>query len=152
MSGLHVSKAVPVRPLELPQDQPALLTHLRALYSSIDDAMLLRRLAEVRQGGWECIAAVTQRAGGELMLGLSGYWIQARLCYGKYLYVDHFIVTEEERCRSVGRIMWRELERIAHQHGCKRIVLDTHVTSTLAQRFWMNQGCGIVGFHFGKQL
>ncbi|MCW5731091.1 MAG: GNAT family N-acetyltransferase [Alphaproteobacteria bacterium] len=153
MSGAHSPKdAVVLRPLALPQEQTTLVAQLRVLYPSIDEVTLLGHLANVRQLGWECIVAVAQGGEAGAVVGLSGYWIHVRLCYGKYLYVDHFIVAGGERRRGVGRIMWRELERIAHEHGCERIVLDTFVTNSVAQRFWMNQGCGIVGFHFGKQL
>lgn len=144
--------AVILRPLELPQDQAALLAQLRALYPSIDEATLLRRLVDVRLGNWECITAVLQGGSPHAMSGLCGYWIQARLCYGKYLYVDHFIVNSEERCQGIGRIMWYELERIARERGCERIVLDTFITNSVGHRFWMSKGCSIAGLHFGKAL
>jgi ribosomal protein S18 acetylase RimI-like enzyme len=153
MSQIKIQEStVTLRSLKLPQDQPSLLAQLRVLYQSIDQATLLSRLAEVQRHGWECIVAIRQRGDAEVVLGVAGYWIQTRLCYGKYLYIDHFIVSTEDRCNGVGGIMWMELERIARNFGCERIVLDTFVTNSVAQRFWMNRGCTIVGFHFGKAL
>lgn len=153
MSQIKIQEcAIKLRPLKLSQDQSSLLAQLRVLYQSIDDATLLSRLAEVQQHGWDCIAATKQCGDSEVVLGVTGYWIQTRLCYGKYLYIDHFIVSMEDRRNGVGAIMWTELERIARSFGCERIVLDTFVTNSVAQHFWMNRGCTIVGFHFGKAL
>ena len=110
--------------------------------------LLRARMGEVQGAGWECIGAFS----GEALLGIGGYWIQHRFCYGRYLYVDHFIVDGGERGHGLGKRMWQEMERIARARGCERIVLDTFVTNAVAQRFWMDQGCKIVGFHFGKPL
>ncbi|MES2939431.1 MAG: GNAT family N-acetyltransferase [Pseudomonadota bacterium] len=147
-------QAAVLRPLRFPRDQEAFLLHLRALYPSIAEDTLLRRLDDVEAGGWECIGAFEEGEGrAEVqMLGMSGYWIQNRFCYGRYLYVDHFIVGDDERGRGLGQLLWHALERIARERGCERIVLDTFVTNAVAQRFWMNQGCRIVGLHFGKPL
>lgn len=146
-----VTDAIVLRPLAFPQDEAAFMAHLRALYPSISEDTLRIRLENVRQGSWECIVAL-EGNGAAKMAGMSGYWIQHRLCYGRFLYVDHFIVSDVVRSRGVGNLMWRELERIARESGCTRIVLDTYVTNSVAQRFWMNQGCNVVGFHFGKPL
>ncbi len=149
-------QAAVLRPLGFPQDQEAFLGHLRVLYPSIAEDTLRKRLGAVQDGGWECIGAFAKGEGeGKCegaMLGMSGYWIQHRFCYGKYLYVDHFIVDASERGLGLGERMWQALERIASERGCERIVLDTFVTNSVAQRFWMNQGCRIVGLHFGKPL
>ena len=86
------------------------------------------------------------------MVGISGFSIQNRFSYGRFLYVDHFIVSGGERGRGVGQRMYQELERIARERGCERTVLDVLVTNAVAQRFWMNQGCYMEGLHFGKPL
>lgn len=145
------TESVLLRPIVFPRDQAAFMTLLSALYPSIPEDTLQMRLHKVREGSWECIGAFTGD-GPETMVGMSGYWIQHRLCYGRFLYVDHFIVSNEERTRGVGKRMWQRLEQTARERGCERIVLDTFVTNSVAQRFWMNQGCGIVGFHFGNSL
>jgi ribosomal protein S18 acetylase RimI-like enzyme len=151
-NNVIIENKIALRPLRIPQDRASLLTYLRLLYQSIDETTLLARLAEVQQHGWECIVAVEHCEDTEKVLGLTGYWLQTRMCYGKYLYVDHFIVSTENRCSGVGGIMWNQLECIARDSSCERIVLDTFVTNSVAQRFWMNHGCSVVGFHFGKAL
>lgn len=146
-------QAAVLRPLTFPQDEETFLGHLRALYPSIPEYTLRARLEGIRDAGWECIGAFTTDAQGrDTMVGMSGYWILNRFCYGRYLYVDHFIVDGGGRGRGLGRRMWEALERIARERGCERMVLDTFVTNSVAQRFWMNQGCRIVGLHFGKPL
>lgn len=142
---------ITIRPLSFPRDQASFLAHLGNLYPSIGADVLLGRLASVRNAGWRCIGAFGLEA-PETMLGMAGFWIQTRFCYGSYLYVDHFIVDERQRRRGAGQTLWDELETLAAEAGCERIVLDTFVTNSTAQRFWMNRGCNIVGLHFGKPL
>jgi ribosomal protein S18 acetylase RimI-like enzyme len=142
-----------LRPLKFSGDEEPFFSYLRTLYPSISECTLRSRLEDIRDAGWECIGAFGHDAQGrETMIGMSGYWIMIRFCYGRYLYVDHFIVDKCGRGRGLGQQLWESLERIARERDCERIVLDTFVTNSVAQRFWMNQGCQIVGLHFGKQL
>lgn len=152
MTRAHLATdAIVLRPVAFPKDETAFMAHLRVLYPSIPVDTLRMRLDDVRQGTWECIVAIEGDDAANVA-GMTGYWIQHRLCYGRFLYVDHFIVSNGLRSRGVGKRIWQELERIARERGCTRIVLDTFVTNSVAQRFWMNQGCSVVGFHFGKPL
>jgi len=142
-----------VRPLRFPQDFEPFLAHLKVLYPSIGEDVLRRRFDRVQAEGWKCIGTFTFGDGDPaMMIAMCGFWIQHRFCYGRYLYVDHFIVADADRGRGVSSQLWESLEQIARDNGCERIVLDTFVTNSRAQRFWMNRGCQIVGLHFGKPL
>jgi GNAT superfamily N-acetyltransferase len=145
------SPEVQFRPVVFPRDEAAFMAHLRALYPSINEATRYARLEEVRQGTWACIGAFAGDA-KRTMVGAAGYWIQNRLCWGRFLYVDFFIVSRRERCFGVGRHMWKELERVARDHGCRRIILDTAKFDSPARRFVMKLGCSILGLSFGKTL
>lgn len=141
-----------LRPLRLDADISSLLSLLRVLYPSIEESLLLSRIRAIQHQGWSCNLALERIASHDVVVGLAGYWVQTRICYGRYLYVDHFIVSDHARSRGVGAAMWDALETSARSAECERIVLDTFIANSVAQRFWMNRGCHIVGFHFGKHL
>ena len=44
------------------------------------------------------------------------------------------------------------LEKHAKTIGCEALELNAYVTNHAAQKFWMNEGHRIIGFHFQKKL
>lgn len=125
-----------------------ILPLLGELYGSISPETLRERLHLVREDGWRCAALIV----GDDLLAVAGYWVTARFCYGKYLYVDHFIVADGQRRAGLGQVLLAYLHDMARAEGCERLVLDTYVANDSAQRFWFKNGFKIVGFHFGKDL
>jgi GNAT superfamily N-acetyltransferase len=138
--------------LEFPAERPGFLHLLASLYPAISPADLEARFDEVKQRGWCCVGLFDSARRAERLIGMAGYWLATRFCYGRFLYVDHFIVQSEYRGGGVGVKLWEHLEEVARASACRRIVLDTFVMNSVAQRFWMNAGLSIVGFHFGKEL
>ncbi len=143
--------AFEIRELEFPGDNAVFMRQLKKLYTNTNPEILERRFQCVRESGWACIGAFFSNSPNDFV-GISGFSIQHRFAYGKFLYVDHFIVSEECRGRGVGTLLYKTLEKISHVRGCQRVVLDALVTNTVATRFWFNNGFYIEGFHFGKAM
>lgn len=111
-----------------------LMRELRPHVTSADE--LLARVARMRRQGYRILGA---RDKGQLV-ALAGYRLQENLVYGPFLYVDDLVVTGDSRG---GRWGARLLDALAHQgrrEGALRLVLDTGLANSLAQRFYFRQG------------
>lgn len=131
----------------LTEELPKTLPLLSSFYPQLSDEILSKRLSEISGLNWKCIGVFDHGK----MIGLSGYWLNTRLYCGKYLYIDHFIVDGEYRCRGTGAKLLDYLKRLAKNSCCEHVCLDTFVTNSLAQSFWSRHGFNIVGFHYIAQ-
>ena len=120
---------------------------LSQLYSQLSKELLLTRLAEISGLNWRCIGVFDQN----IMVGLSGYWLNTRLYCGKYLYIDHFVIDNKRRGDGVGTQLLIYLKQLAKDNNCEQVCLYTFVANSLAQSFWLRHGFSIVGFHFITQ-
>ncbi len=139
--------AVVIRPLVTDADHLGLLAVLHDWYG-IDTATLSSRLDAVRQGGWQGVGMFASASGR--LLGVAGWWIETRLCHGRYLYVDHFVVIEAQRRLGLGRELLAYLGRLARQQRCERIILDVARSNEAAQAFWQREGFTAVGLHCSR--
>ena len=85
-------------------------------------------------------------------IALAGYRLQENLIYGSFLYVDDLVVADSYRGRQWGARLLDELEGIARQAGCRKLVLDTALSNALAQRFYFRQGLLTGAMRFSKAL
>lgn len=121
---------------------------LLRLYPSIGKDVITSRLQEVSKSDWECL--VLRESDG--IIGLSGFRIMDRICYGKFLYIDHFIIDENRQSSGAAKFLLDRIVDISESMKCESVILDTFVTNSRAQHFWMKGGFKIVGFHFQKTL
>lgn len=87
---------------------------------------------------------------GDTLIGCSGYWLRTRFWCGRQLDVDNFIIHADHQRGGVGTQLLQWLEHKAKAENCQLIVLDTYVTYTHAQRFYLNQGFALTGYHVTK--
>ena len=85
-------------------------------------------------------------------VGLSGYWVNAKLYSGKYLEVDNFVVDEAFRSAGVGKLLLDWMEQEARQLKCDTVMLDAYVTNSAAHRFYFREGFHIKSYHFYKSI
>jgi GNAT superfamily N-acetyltransferase len=106
-------------------------------------------LRQMVQNGYRMVGAFS--AAGACV-GLSGFWISAKLYSGKYLEPDNFVVGEAYRSDGVGKLLsdWMQ-EEARHQH-CDTVMLDAYVTNSAAHRFYFREGFHVKSFHFFKSL
>ena len=60
--------------------------------------------------------------------------------FGRFLYVNDLVVRASARRHQWGTSVLDKLRSIAAEHGCSRLVLDTALPNTLAQRFYFRAG------------
>lgn len=89
---------------------------------------------------------------GGIPVGLGGYRQQENTIYGKFIYVDDLVVSKNKRGSGLGEMLLDAIRLEAQQLGCKRLVLDTGMANSLAQRFYFRQGMLALGLHFNETL
>lgn len=106
------------------------------------------RIARMRQQSYRLLAGMHANQA----VALAGYRFQENLIYGRFLYVDDLIVDGTRRGGRWGARLLHALDAIAREAGCARLVLDTGLANSLAQRFYFRQGLLSSALHFSKNL
>ena len=96
-------------------------------------ALACRRMGE---DGYRILAAWDDNA----VVALAGYRVQVNFVFGKFLYVDDLVTRESARGQQWGAQLIERLRLTSAEEGCSRLVLDTAMTNTLAQRFYFRAG------------
>lgn len=123
------------------------------LILQLNPDMPLPRYHELLQhmlpNGYRMVAAFT---GAGQCVGLSGFWISAKLYSGKYLEPDNFVVDTAHRSAGVGKLLSDWMLQEAQRHHCDTVMLDAYVTNAAAHRFYFREGFHVKSFHFFKSL
>lgn len=85
-------------------------------------------------------------------LALAGYRLLENFIHGRFCYVDDLVTASEVRCQGVGASLLNSVAVIAREYGCARIVLDTAIGNTQAQKFYQRVGYCASGLHFYRDL
>jgi GNAT superfamily N-acetyltransferase len=137
-----------VAELDVAKYRSAILGLLGEIYPAVPQETLGDRFDVIENSGWRCAGVSVH---GEL-IALSGFWVQTRFYCGRYLYVDHFVVTSARRLQQIGQRLLAFLHELAVAEGCELTCLDTFVTNTRAQDFWLREGYQWVGKHFTRPI
>ncbi|TFW29722.1 GNAT family N-acetyltransferase [Duganella callida] len=86
------------------------------------------------------------------VVALAGYRYQENTVYGRFLYVDDLVSAESHRSRRWGARLLDRLTHYARDAQCVRLVLDTALTNSQAQRFYFREGLVMTSVRFGKAL
>ncbi|MDB5999073.1 MAG: family N-acetyltransferase [Rhizobacter sp.] len=113
-----------------------------------DAADLIDRVTRMRKDSYRLLAV--WRDGKAI--ALAGYRLQENLVYGRFLYVDDLVTLDTARGEGWGARLLDALTQTAGEAGCARLVLDTAVTNTSAQRFYTREGLDNGAMRFGKSL
>lgn len=84
--------------------------------------------------------------------GLAGYRLTENTVHGPFVYVDDLVVTETLRGSQVGADLLDAVSAVAREHNCRKLVLDTGLQNSLAQRFYFRYGLLATGLHFVQSL
>jgi GNAT superfamily N-acetyltransferase len=142
-------RAVPVVGELNPREHRAgVLALLGEIYPAVPPNLLAARLAVIQGSGWRCAGGFLDGA----LVALSGFWVQTRFYCGRYLYIDHFVVTGRRRSQRIGAQLLDFLHALAVVEGCEQTCLDTFITNEAAQRFWQREGYTAVGRHFVRPV
>jgi ribosomal protein S18 acetylase RimI-like enzyme len=141
MNETHSTGGQPEDPVlrhaETEQELRACFPVMRELRPQLaNEQDLLERVQRMRGQGYRLLAAWH---GGQA-LALAGYRPQENLVYGRFLYVDDLVVAQADRGKRLGARLLQHLRTVAHDAGCRELVLDTALSNALGQRFYFRQG------------
>jgi len=120
------------------------MRELRPLLQS--SLAFLDRVRTQSPQGWRLLAEWR----GATPIALAGYRRMDNLVHGRFIYVDDLVTTEAERGSGAGERLLAEIERIARAEDCAKVVLDTGLANSRAQRFYFRCGLLATGLHFTK--
>lgn len=126
----------------------SIIPFLHILNNKIDEGTLKNRLEEMIQQGYECVGAYDE----DKLIGISGLWIFTRYYVGKFIEPDDVVMMPEYRNSGIGQMLINWIYEYGKSKGCIASELNCYITNAAGQRFWMNQGYKIIGFHFQRSL
>jgi ribosomal protein S18 acetylase RimI-like enzyme len=85
-------------------------------------------------------------------IALAGYRDKEMLIHGSFIYVDDLITRESQRGKKLGEKLLTHIFEDAKAHHYSRVILDTGISNSLAQRFYFRMGMLAVGMHFSYEL
>ena len=88
----------------------------------------------------------------DVCIGISGYWLGAKLYSGKYIEIDNFVIDEAHRSKGAGKLLLDWMLEEARKFGCKHAMLDAYVENFKAHAFYYREGFIARGFHYLKKL
>jgi len=74
------------------------------------------------------------------------------LAWGRFLYVDDLVTTDEQRSKGNGARMLSWLREYAVKEGCSELHLDSGMQRLDAHRFYEREGMSKTGFHIAEKL
>lgn len=125
----------------------SVMQQLRPHLTDADD--MLARVQRMQQSAGYRMLAVLNNTN---VIAIAGYRLQENLIYGPFLYVDDLVTLNTARGQRCGAKLLQTLQTIAMDAGCSRLVLDTGLANSLAQRFYFRQGLLSSGLHFSMTL
>ncbi len=129
-------------------DLPMIIPFLRLLNDSIPVETLEERLEEMIRQGYECVGVFD----GNRLAGICGLWFLTKYYVGKHVEPDNVIIHPDYRGTGIGEQMMNWIYAYARSKGCIASELNCYVSNTGGQKFWINEGYQIIGFHFQKKL
>jgi hypothetical protein len=88
---------------------------------------------------------------GEIVC-VTGYRIISNLCFGKTLYIEDLVTSENLRSKSYGEKMIGWLKEVASSELCKVLHLDSGTHRARAHKFYFSQDFFISDYHFYMEL
>lgn len=125
-----------------------ILPMLRVLNPHFTDELMLARLTEMSEQGYECAAAFHN----DEIVGCCGIWIFTKVYCGRFIEPDNVCVHPEWRSSGLGAKLIDWVMRYGEANGCDVAELNAYVHNGSGHKFWMNQGFKILGFHFQREF
>lgn len=127
---------------------PEVIPFWQLLDNTLSKELLSQRLQEMIRQDYKCVGIYE----GNKLIGISGVWILVKYYMGKHIELDNVVIDPEYRGQGLGELLSEWVLTYAKSIGCNSAELNCYVSSFSAQKFWMNQGYKIVGYHFQQKI
>ena len=88
----------------------------------------------------------------EKVCGITVFRIVEKTYSGRELYCDDLVTDEILRSSGIGHALIAYMEKIASEHGCDTLALDSGTQRQQAHKFYFREGLTIPAFHFSKPV
>ena len=121
---------------------------LRVLNEKIEEDILKQRLEDMIRQGYQCVGIYDEDA----LAGISGMWFLTKYYVGKHIEPDNVIILPQHRGKGLGEQLMKWIYEYARSQGCIASELNCYVSNHGGQKFWINEGYRVIGFHYQKML
>lgn len=121
---------------------------LKLLNQEIPEDVLKSRLNEMIVQGYVCVGIYS----GEKIIGIAGMWIRTNYYAGKHIEPENVILQEEYRSAGIGKALITWIQEYGASNGCLALELNCYLANKRGQKFWLDQGLGIIGLRFQKRF
>jgi GNAT superfamily N-acetyltransferase len=121
---------------------------MRELRPHVSEEKFVARVRLQEQSGYQ-LALVEDDSE---IVAVAGFRTGENLAWGRFLYVDDLIATENRRSRGYGAALLSWLRDYASTAGCRQMHLDSGLQRADAHRFYEREGMSKSGFHFVQHL
>ena len=139
---MYEIKIIPKKELDI------ILPFLQLLNEKTAVDVLKRRITEMKRQNYICVGIYDNKK----LIGISGVWLLFKFYVGRHIEPDNVVVHPDYRRKKVGE----QLMQWIHQYGKEKSYpvseLNVYVMNTRGQKFWMQQGYKIIGYHMKKDL
>jgi diamine N-acetyltransferase len=125
-----------------------IIPFLLLLDKKIAEDVLESRLNEMFTQSYKCVGVFD----GEKLIGISGLWIMTKYYVGKHIEPDNVIIHPDYRGAGVGEALMKWIYEYAISQNCIASELNCYVSNDAGQKFWINLGYKVIGFHYQKML
>ncbi len=121
---------------------------MQALRPDIEKHQFVTRIRRQEDAGYRLAYLVDS----DVLVAVAGFRVVENLAWGRFLYIDDLITSEERRSEGYGSALMTWLEDYALKNDCSQIHLDSAFHREDAHRFYERLGMSKTGFHFAKPL
>jgi GNAT superfamily N-acetyltransferase len=126
----------------------SILPLLKILNPNLSDELLTLRLQEMIKQNYICVGIFDN----DKIIGCSGLWILTKYYVGRHIEPDNVIILPEYRGKGIGKQLMRWIYNYAKENNCEASELNCYIANAEGQKFWMNEGYKIIGFHYQKKI
>ena len=122
------------------------MLELRPMLTDVES--FLEKVLRMQQRGYKLLTAVQNG----VPVALAGYRKQEMLIHGRFFYIDDLITIESKRGQGLGEQLLQFIFDLAKEQQLDKVILDTGIGNSLAQRFYFRMGMLATGMHFTYDL
>jgi len=121
---------------------------LSKLRPHLDLNGLVTRIKIQQKRGYKLVYVVSN----EEIFCVAGFVTGYKLAWGKHIYIDDLVTSEEHRSAGAGKILMEWFKTYAKENGCEAIHLDSSVLRFPSHKFYLESGFHIDSHHFSIDL
>jgi len=142
MNGNIVIRMIPI------EDLFSIIPLLRVLNNTIPESLLLERLGEMADQGYQCAGLYDD---GRL-IGICGLWILTKYYVGKHIEPDNVVIQEEYRSRGLGKRLMAWVHEYGKLQGAIASELNCYLPNERGNAFWEKEGYRKIAWHCQRPI